>query len=87
MRGNTKRNITIKYKYDRINKTLTYGATIHKIPMNKSEPYDKKGHTETAEKRFQMAPVVVTDFVDNGNCETFNQKLRRQLFKHGVKAK
>ncbi len=85
--GNTKRNITIKYEYDRINKTLKYGATIHKTDVNNAEHFDKKGHKETAEKRFLDKPITINNFENDDDQRLFNQKLRKQLFKHGVKSK
>ncbi len=87
VKGNTKRNITIKYEYDRVNKTLKYGATIHKADVNNTEHYDKERHKETAEKRFLKKPVVVTNFENYDDQTLFNQKLRNQLFKYGVKSK
>ena len=87
VRGNTKRQITMKYEYDRVNKTLKYGATIHKTNVDKPELYDKPGHKETAEKRFLNKPIVVTNFEDDSDQKSFNQKLRKQLYKNGVKSK
>lgn len=85
--GNTKRNITIKYEYDRVNKVLKYGATIHKTAVNSPEPYDKKGHVATTEKRFNNKPIVVENFVDDAGQGLFNKNLRNLLFKYGTKSK
>jgi hypothetical protein len=87
--GKVKRTITIKYEYDRVNKVLKYGATIHKSPVEKPEPYDRVGHYKTAEERFKSHPVVVNGFTDNplNKQNTFNTNLRGLLFRYGVKAK
>jgi hypothetical protein len=87
VKGNTKRVITIQYKYDRINKKLEYGAAIHKSEVNASDKYDKEAHKATAIARFKEHPVVVENFVDNGEKKLFNKELRGLLHKHGVKSK
>lgn len=86
-KGNTKRIVTIQYKYDRVNEKLEYGATIYKSPLNTSEKYDKDGHKKTALARFQKHPIIVEGFKDKDGQQMFNKNLRNLLHKYGVQQK
>lgn len=84
--GPVKRRIVIEYEHDRTNKTLKYGATIHKTSINHAEPYNNDAHKETAHKRFTNSPVVISDFPYQENQKLFDMQLRKLLFDHGVRA-
>lgn len=85
--GKFKRNILIKYEYNRDNKTLKYGAVISKMSLDNSVKYDRESHLKTAEKRFEKQPVTLENFTDEGSNRMFNEKIRAQLHKYGVKSK
>lgn len=85
--GNTKRIVTIQYKYDRINEKLEYGATIYKSPSNILDKYDREGHKKTALARFQKHPITIENFTDKDGQQMFNTRLRNLLHKHGVQNK
>lgn len=81
-----KRVAVLHYQFNRETKTLTYGATLFK-PESSRQKFDFAGHAQTAEKRFNKYPVVVTDVKDDGSLGDFNKYLRSLLFKHGCHSK
>lgn len=80
-----RRVVTIKYKYDRVNRVLTYGATIWRAPTNSRDKHDGPGHLSTAEKRHKTHPVTLCDFEDEKDRKLFHDKVRKQLFVHGCR--
>lgn len=78
------RILTVCYDYDREGKTLKYGACM----FRREEPgtsFRKKAHLETAEARLRKTPVVIANFEDAGNINEFHDKIRKQIFREGVK--
>lgn len=97
--SNNRRKTTIVYKHDRINHTLTYGASVFHVPKNhhdsqstdsktnnKPEKFNKEKHYETALKRFNEHPVVVQNFQDDGKFSDFRKRVRKQLFTNGCRS-
>lgn len=81
------RNITVNYEYDRVTKTLKYGASIYCTKLDGARHFSKQAHRETARGRLVKCPVVVTGFEDNGNLDDFNKNIRPLLYRHGVTSK
>jgi len=97
--SNNRRKVTVVFKHDRTNHTLTYGASVFHVARNscdststdskthaKPEKFDKQKHYDTALKRFSEHPVVLQNFQDEDKFTDFRRKVRKQLFTHGVRA-
>ncbi|ARF12229.1 hypothetical protein Klosneuvirus_4_44 [Klosneuvirus KNV1] len=93
--SNNRRKVTIVYKHDRDNHTLTYGASVFHVTKNqadshsmdsktntKPEKFDKDKHYETALERFNKHPVVIQNFQDEEKFTDFRRKVRKLLFTH-----
>lgn len=84
--GDTRRRITIKCRYNRTTKELTYAAVVWRTPLNSKEKYNKKEQNKIVEERFAKVPVVVKDFHDTGRLDEFHNNVRKQLFKNSCHA-
>ena len=83
--GDNKRIGTIMYEYNRVTKTLRYGASIFRTSATKPEHFDgefRKKHLTTATRRFEKHPVIVENFSDDGTIQDFHNQVRKQLFTH-----
>lgn len=86
LRTGKRRHEVIYYEFDRVNKTLKYGAVVFR-PKDATVPFDADGHRKTAVDRFTKNPVVLTGISDDETLKEFNQKLRKMIFKHGCHGK
>ena len=82
--GNSGLVVTMAYTYNRVNKTLKYGAVLYR--WNKDQPFkfDKKQHRSTAVERLQDKAVTINNVEDTSTLKEFEQNARCLLFKHGV---
>jgi len=85
--GGKLRRVTIRYRYDRKYKQLTYAGVIFCTNVKHPEKYNQLTHTQTAESRFKSHPIVIDNFEDKGSLGDFNRNVRQQLFKHGCRTK
>lgn len=84
IQGNKKRIITVAYKYNRITKQLTYGATVFRTDLKNPETYNSEAHQRTATQRFTKKPVIIENFTDESTLNDFHKKIRKQLFTYKV---
>ena len=86
--GRIRRIVTVKYEYDRPNKTVKYGASIYKPEYNEagtmSSMYKKDAHNQTADGRLKVRPKVLSSVEDNGKLVDLHEYIRKQIYKYGV---
>lgn len=79
------RVVTVAYEHNPETNTFIYGAVIFKTTRKHGMKYDHSKHIETAWKRFNDSPVVVTNFEFGDHLSTFRKRVRKLLYKYGVK--
>jgi hypothetical protein len=80
------RYVTIHYEHNRPEKTLKYGASIHRMSDDDNTKFDKAGHVATAKKRFTERPITITNFISDKDTGLFHKTIRMQLHTYGVQS-
>lgn len=84
--GGTRRSVVIYYELNRTTNTLTYGATVFK-PENPKQRFNYASHAETAKKRFNDHPIVLSGVKDDNSLGDFNKYVRKFLFTYGCRSR